>query len=741
MKDSRTPRLLALAGFLAVVLLIYLGILFNTQVVHHEEYLAQSLHSIAEVEYIDASRGIITDRKGRPMVSNTSVYDLNFDLDLLDEEEDPNEAILRLLQLCQAEGLEWIDNLPISAEMPYTFMLDSLPSTQRSRFLSYLKSVDAFEALMIGYLLEHPGLAEVPEEETDTDTESEAPSLERKGETLLKNLPLSAFTEEFLKQVGIAPQDVIQALREEMGLPDQFSQTESRQVLGIRYELLLRKTNGYTDCTLIEDIDTVFISKVTDGNFSGAEVVSSSIRKYETSYAAHILGTVGPLYAEDLTNPLYADYPRDATVGKSGAEAAFEKYLKGTNGRRIISTNNEGKITGEYYSVEPRPGNTVEMTIDLELQKAVEDALAETVERLNADPKLKDDADVRGAGAVVEKIGTGEVLALASYPTYDLSTFRQNDVWAELSSNPAKPFQNRATQGTYPPGSTFKMLTAAAALEEGVVGLKEEVRDTGYWLYPDLVEGTRRWGYHCWNRGGHGKVDVVDAITVSCNYFFYEMGYRLGIDRLSDWATRFGFGEPTGIEIGDASGILASREEREERGGVWYGGDTVMAAIGQSDNLFTPIQLATYICTLISGGEHYETRLLKAVKTYDNAEVVAVGDTKPVETIDISESTLNAIKKGMYDLTTTGSLSYYFKDCIVSAGAKTGTAQLGENVTNNGMFVCFAPYEDPEIAVAVAIEKGGSGSALASTAVKILNAYFSADEIGTAIISENQLLQ
>ena len=323
---------------------------------------------------------------------------------------------------------------------------------------------------------------------------------------------------------------------------------------------------------------------------------------------------------------------------------------------------------------------------------------------------------------------------------FTVTTFCQSDVWAELSSNPGKPFQNRATQGTYPPGSTFKMLTAAAALEEGVVGLKEEVKDTGYWLYPDIVEGTRRWGYWCWNHAGHGKVDVVDAITVSCNYFFYEMGYRLGIDRLSDWAARFGFGEPTGIEIGDAGGILASREEREERGGVWYGGDTVMAAIGQSDNLFTPIQLSNYICTLISGGERYETRLLKAVKTYDNAEVVAVGDTKPVETIDISDSTLTAIKEGMHNLTTTGSLSYYFKDCIVSAGAKTGTAQLGENLTNNGMFVCFAPYENPEIAVAVAIEKGGSGSALASTAVKILNAYFSADEIGTAIIPENQLL-
>ena len=736
MKDSRTSRLMALAGFLAVVLLIYLGVLYDTQVVHHEEYLAQSLHSIAEVEKIEASRGIITDRKGRPLVSNTSVYALTFDTDLLDEDEDPNEAILRLLQLCEDEGLVWQDNLPITTGVPYHFTLDTLSSTQRSRFLSYLKSVDAFEDAMIAYLLDHPQLAETPEEDELSEETEEEPSLESQGKTLLKHLPLSAFTEDFLRGAGITADNVMSTLQKQMEIPDLPSQPELRRLLGIRYELALRKVNGYTDCTLVEDIDTVFISKVTDGNFSGAKVASSSIRKYETSYAAHILGYVGAIGSKEEYEALGEGYSYNDYVGKSGAEAAFESYLKGTDGRRVISTNSEGKITGEYYSLEPKPGNTVELTVDLELQKAVEDALAETITAMNE----KDGLVERGAGAVVEKIGTGEILALASYPTFDLATFRQSDIWADLSSNPAKPFQNRATQGTYPPGSTFKMLTAAAALEEGVVGLKEEVKDTGYWLYPDIVEGTRRWGYHCWNRAGHGKVDVVDAITVSCNSFFYEMGYRLGIDRLSAWAAKFGFGEPTGIEIGDASGILASREEREERGGVWYGGDTVMAAIGQSDNLFTPIQLANYVCTLISGGERYETRLLKAVKTYDNAGVVAVGDTKPVETIEISDSTLDAIKKGMHDLTTTGSLSYYFKDCIVSAGAKTGTAQLGENVTNNGMFVCFAPYEDPEIAVAVAIEKGGSGSALASTAVKILNAYFSAEEIGTVILPENQLL-
>jgi penicillin-binding protein 2 len=503
-------------------------------------------------------------------------------------------------------------------------------------------------------------------------------------------------------------------------LPDSSYGSQLRQVLGVRYELALRKVSGYTDCTLVEDVDTAFISKITDGNFSGAKIVHSSIRKYETSYAAHILGTVGPLYAEDLENPMYADYPRNATVGKSGVESAFESYLRGKNGRRVISTNSDGKITGEYYSVEPQPGNTVELTIDLELQKAVEDALAETITAMNA----KDGLVERGAGAVVERIGTGEILALASYPTYDLSTFRQSEIWAELSGNPAKPFTNRATQGTYPPGSTFKMLTAAAALEEGVVGLKEEVRDTGYWVYPDLVEGTRRWGYWCWNHAGHGKVDVVKAITVSCNYFFYEMGYRLGIDRLSDWAARFGFGEPTGIEIGDASGILASREEREERGGVWYGGDTVMAAIGQSDNLFTPIQLANYVATLVNGGTRYQPHLLKTVMDYTNTEVYEEVQPTVLNTIEISSSSLNAIKEGMKGVVTEdGTASSYFAGFPIQVGGKTGSAQMvGHSAT--GVFVSFAPYDQPEIAVCVVGEYASSGGSLAPVAIAAYDQYF-----------------
>ena len=235
---------------------------------------------------------------------------------------------------------------------------------------------------------------------------------------------------------------------------------------------------------------------------------------------------------------------------------------------------------------------------------------------------------------------------------------------------------------------------------------------------------------------------MTQAITASCNTFFHEMGYRLGIEKLDEYAAAFGLGQPTGIEIGERTGTLAGPEERAARGETWYGGDTVQAAIGQSDNLFTPIQLANYIATLVSGGKHYDAHLLKAVKSYDNAEVVTVGTTEPANIIDISDSTLNAVKKGMYDYTQPGGMVYsYFKDCVVSAGAKTGTAQLGGDVKNNGVFVCFAPYEEPEIAVAIVIEKGGAGAALASTAVKILNAYFDQDEIGTVTLGENQLLQ
>ena len=721
MKENRTPRLAALAAMLGVILLIYIGVLYNTQVTHHEEYLAKSIHSIAQEETIEASRGVITDRKGRVMVSNRSVYTLVFDTDLLKAGENENEAILRLLKLCRSQNVAWTDTLPVSRSAPYAYTLDRLTDSQRKSFLKYLRTLEGAAESLENYILLHPELAEPAEEEAETTDDNASPSSQEQARDLLDRLPASAITGEFLTGAGISPYRLLSLMREEMEIPAYFSLEESRLVLGIRYELQLRRIGGHTDYTLAQDVNTTLISMIADGNYAGAKIAQSTIRKYETDCAAHILGVMGALDPEDLENPFYDDYPLNATVGKSGVEAAFEEYLRGKNGRRVISTNSDGKITGQYYSIEPQPGSTVELTIDMELQETVEELLAQTVQRMN-----KDGETDRGAAAVVQLVDSGELLAVANYPTYSLSTYRQDIV--ELGKDPAKPLYNRATSMPYAPGSTLKPLTSVAALEAGIITPQEKLRSPWIWRYPgDPNSYTKCAG------GDHGRINISEAISKSCNYFFAEMGYRLGMDTLREYLSAFGLGDHTGIEIGDNTGTLPENKVGEDQS-PWAG-------YGQANQAYTPLQLANYVSTLVSGGVRREAHLLKAVKSYDNAQVLAVGNSEPVSTLELHDSTLEAVKKGMLAYTQPGGMVYsYFKDCVVTAGAKTGTAQLGSGQTNNGVFVCFAPYDDPEIAVAIAIEHGGSGAALASTAVQILNAYFTSDQIGTTVVGENQLI-
>lgn len=685
---NNSKRLLALAGFLSAALVIYVGVLYNIQVNQHDYYLAKSIRTITRVETVEASRGVITDRSGRELVSSRSSYNLTFDSSLLSEDDDENLAILRLIKLCQSQQVGWTDNLPITSTAPFSYTLDKLDDTQRSRFADFLQK-----------------------------------DLKR----VSTNLSPDGITEELLNSLGLDAGSLVELLREKYEIPSSFSLSDARSVIGVQYELSIRQLVSTTAYAMVEDIDSAMISLLNDGNYAGARITTSSVREYKTDSAAHILGTVGPIWREEYLQLKDKGYGYNDRIGRSGVELAFEAYLKGTDGKRIVSTNADGKITGEYYEKEPQPGNTVELTIDLSLQKSVEDALAETVSAMSA----KDGNTTRGAGAVVIKVGTGEVLALASYPDFDLSTYNQD--YNILSTDLAKPLWNRATMGTYAPGSTFKPLTAVASLMEGIITPYQKLKTTGHWTYPgDPNSYANCWIYNS-SRGNHGSINVSEAITVSCNYFFAQMGYYLGLDKLNEYATAFGLGEHTGIEIGDAAGNLAQNKAGENQA-PW-------AAFGQASYLFTPIQLANYIATLVSGGKHCEAHLLKAVKSYDNTQVLAVGNTDPKNTVDISGEALTAVKKGMHDLTTTGSLAPYFKDCVVDAGAKTGTAQVSKDTKNNGVFVCFAPYDDPEIAVSIVIEQGGSGSALASTAVNILNAYFSADEIGTAILGENQLMQ
>lgn len=666
-------RVIALLAFFGAFLLLFAVVLYDAQILHGGENRAKSISSNAASETVTASRGIITDRNGKVLVSNRLAYTLVFDRSGFDDDAALNAAILRLVQLCEETGTGWNDTLPIG---------------RVGNFLRYSNA---------------------------------------RSETFDKFIEKNELTS------GASGRQLLSELRELYHVDESLSEREARLIVGVRYELHSR--DSYT---FAEDVSTEVLSLITDGRYEGVTIRTASARVYNTALAAHILGTIGPIWQEEWSSNEdtgyvgYADkgYSMNDLVGKDGVEKAFESYLRGTDGRRLITTDETGKITGELYTREPQPGGTVALTLDIDLQADVEAALAETISGM-----IDKDSNERGGAAAVVSVGTGEVLALASYPTYDLSTF--NEDYDELVNDQRLPMFNRATQGIYAPGSTFKMVTAVAALESGIITPSSIIQDRGIYTYYKDPQPM------CWiysqTGSTHGRINVSQAITDSCNYFFYEVGRLTGIRTLDSYASQFGLGQSTGIEIGDSSGVLASPEWAESHDQEWTDGQTITAAIGQSYNLFTPLQLANYVATLVGGGDHYQAHLLKNVKAYDNSRLLYMYNDKPINTVEISDSTLSAVTRGMHELTVSGSVAYAFENCVVSAGAKTGSAQVGTDIAN-GVFVAYAPYENPEIAVAIVIEKGGSGAALANTAVEIINSWFSRAQDGTAI-GENTLLK
>ena len=666
-------RVIALLVFFGAFLLLFAVVLYDAQILHGGENRAKSISSNAASETVTASRGIITDRNGKVLVSNRLAYTLVFDRSGFDDDAALNAAILRLVQLCEETGTGWNDTLPIG---------------RVGNFLRYSNA---------------------------------------RSETFDKFIEKNDLTS------GASGRQLLSELRELYHVDESLSEREARLIVGVRYELHSR--DSYT---FAEDVSTEVLSLITDGRYEGVTIRTASARVYNTALAAHILGTIGPIWQEEWSSNEdtgyvgYADkgYSMNNLVGKDGVEKAFESYLRGTDGRRLITTDETGKITGELYTREPQPGGTVALTLDIDLQADVEAALAETISGM-----IDKDSNERGGAAAVVSVGTGEVLALASYPTYDLSTF--NEDYDELVNDQRLPMFNRATQGIYAPGSTFKMVTAVAALESGIITPSSIIQDRGIYTYYKDPQPM------CWiysqTGSTHGRINVSQAITDSCNYFFYEVGRLTGIRTLDSYASQFGLGQSTGIEIGDSSGVLASPEWAESHDQEWTDGQTITAAIGQSYNLFTPLQLANYVATLVGGGDHYQAHLLKNVKAYDNSRLLYMYDDNPINIVEMSDTTLSAVTRGMHELTVSGSVAYAFENCVVSAGAKTGSAQVGTDIAN-GVFVAYAPYEKPEIAVAIVIEKGGSGAALANTAVEIINSWFSRAQDGTAI-GENTLLK
>ena len=668
-------RVYVLLGFFCAFLVLFFAVLYDAQVVHGSENRARSITSNTASETVTASRGIITDRNGKVLVSNRLAYTLVVDKSSFGKDEAAlNDAIWQLIQLCQEQGVTWNDTLPMTTG-------SSPQLTSKSLTKSFREYLDG------------------------------------------NKLPTDGGSAE-----------VLAAMRKLYKVDDSYTGAQARLIVGVRYEL-----DGRSSYTFAEDVSTELLGRITDGKYRGVTIKTAAARVYNTKLAAHILGTVGAIWQEEWRSDEstgyvgYADkgYNMNDLVGKDGVEKAFEEYLHGNDGKRLITTDENGKITGELYTREPQPGGTVALTLDIDLQADVEQALANTISGM-----IDKDSNERGGAAAVVAVGSGEVLALASYPSYDLSTF--NEDYETLVADDRLPMFNRATQGVYAPGSTFKMCTAVAALESGIITPSSIIQDRGiytYYTHPQPM---------CWvyQQGGatHGRINVSQAITVSCNYFFYEVGRLTGIRTLDSYASQFGLGSSTGIEIGDSSGVLASPEWADSHNREWTDGQTITAAIGQSYNLFTPLQLANYIATLVGGGEHYQAHLLKNVKEYDNSRLLYVYNEEPLNVVEMSDSTVDAVTKGMHDLTVSGSVAFAFQDCVVSAGAKTGSAQVGTDIAN-GVFVAYAPYENPEIAVAIVIEKGGSGAALATTAVEIINSWFSRSQDGSAAVGENTLLK
>lgn len=734
-------RLYTVVAVMALLFLLFIAVLWDLQIIHGPDYLQKSTKRIAQIETVDAVRGEIVDRNGRVLVTNRSTYQVTLNESAMGKEAERNANLLELLEICRSEGVTWTDTFPVSQTAPYVFTLDQATNTQKNAFASLMETMKwtdpAREAL------EQIGMA--PEEEEQTLSGF----LEEIGDTA------QAIQDGIYGVSGsggaISADALLQTMREYYQVDPSVSDEDARALLGVLYELNLRKKNATTtEYIFATDVDVRFISVVKEHKLKGVTIDATTTREYKTSYAAHLLGRVGPIFKEDWNaeDSYYKnnDYNMNDLVGKDGVEAAFEEYLRGEAGTQAVETNSDGKVVGESWQVdsetgetlEPKPGDNVVLTLDLRIQEALEESLAKHV------PTLTDQSEI-AAGVVMDM--EGGVLAMASYPTYDPNIYSNTALYNEANNNPLQPFYNRATMGTYSPGSTFKMITGVAALQEGYTTTTEEIYDTGRFQYPE-GEKYPYGDYHpaCWYYlqygGKHGWENISEALRDSCNIFFFTMADRMGIDLINKYASMFGLGQPTGIELPEKTGYVASPETSKLLGQEWYDGLLLPAAIGQGDTLCTPLQLANYVATLVNGGTRYEAHLLKTVKSSDYSQVILEKEPTALDTIDIDQKNLDAVKYGMYLLGTEGSVSSYFKDLPVTVGAKTGTAQVGsETAESNAILVCFAPYEDPEIAIALAVEHGGSGTSVAAIAADVLAAYFSADSTAETVVSEGTLLR
>jgi len=662
----------------------YGGNLLNMQIANADDYKRVAQTTYTQTFVIPAVRGEIFDRNGIPLVTNRNMYNI-----IIDGPKMPRKTYVGILidlinKINFYNGELREDSLPVrlieldgGREVRYSYNITK--ETDRTRLDNFLKKNKL---------------------NLNTSADALVKFLEGKY-NLNEYMPLNEYGERDLKLF--------------------------KTVLGVCYDIdrqdVLAGSNRYI---ISKDINSMLraVIKENSHNYPGVEVWLDYERVYNIPTAApHILGSVGQIHEGNADWYIERGYPLDARVGTSGIESAFEEYLRGIDGLIERTYDQDGNLLDQIYIREPAAGKDVYLTIDIKLQQVAEYSIEKTISRIHKlaynypDPKLNGLDANAGATAIINP-NTGEVLAIATYPSYDITTYREK--YDELAADPLKPTFNRATLGQYAPGSVYKIVTATAALcNENITPHTTIYDEVKYTRYPDYQPS-------CWRSFSHGWLNVTQAIQESCNYFFYTVGERVGITVLNDYARHFGLGGHTGIEIGEARGILASPEFAETRGEIWSGGQMLGASIGQSYNTFSPLQIATMLGTFLNGGERYKNTLLLCVKEYGSDEIYYSPEPEVVDSVEISEANFNAVKLGLRNVIELGTAAALFNNMPgIRVGGKTGTVQVYvDKSSENATFVAFAPYEKPEIAMSVAIEKGAHGTWAGFVAEDVLMYYF-----------------
>lgn len=652
--------------------------LFNLQIVHGAKYREESNTRLTRESVLEADRGEILDRSGNVLVSSSQKFNLELYKSKIDTDT-LNESILKIIQVLEKYDVSYTDSFPININpFGYTISDTSLSNWKKNNNI-------------------------------DSDATAEEAFYKFKDKYKIKN------------------EDI----------------TEVRKIIAIRYAIVKEGYSSTKALTIAKDIPREAIAEFSEkgDDFPGINITVQPVRQYkEGTLASHILG-----YASKISDTEYQQkkdtYNQNDIIGKTGIEYLLEEYLKGKDGIKQIDMAVDGTITAEVVEKEAVSGSNVVLTIDSKLQKIAEEALKDNIEKIKSGGFGKA-YEAKGGSCVVMNVKTGEVLAMASYPDYNPQSFANgisSEEWKSYSENKSYPLLNKAIQSAYEPGSIFKMVTAIAGLESENITLTERINDTGQYI--KYGEKRNCWYYTDYHTG-HGPLNVIGAIEKSCNYFFYETADRMGIDTLDKYASYFGLGKKTGIELpSEVSGTLASKEYVKSINSSWNPGDTINAAIGQGYNRFTPLQMTKYISMIANGGNNVDVSIIKTIQNSDGTEVSKEEINKFVneklglteennENINLNKDYINAVKEGMKSVTSGESGTAYvrFKDFNIKVGGKTGSAEAGKDSNGkdivNAWFAAFAPYDDPEIAVVVMVENGGHGNYTAEAVRNIMAEYF-----------------